>query len=132
MACKHLAMLPAASNARGSRDDMLLLNRQLHGAAWLDAVPRLVSVVARTPVLGSVARALARHAPPVERLLQKWKFAGSSIYWEQRYLAGGTSGAGSFGRLAQFKAETINAFASRANIQTVIEFGCGDGRQLRL
>jgi SAM-dependent methyltransferase len=111
---------------------MFLQNRQLHGVAWLNGVPRLASLVARIPVLGPVARALARRTPLVEKLLQKWKFANSSTYWEQRYLTGGTSGAGSYGRLAQFKAETLNAFASRADIQRVIEFGCGDGEQLAL
>jgi SAM-dependent methyltransferase len=63
---------------------------------------------------------------------QRLAFQGSASYWEQRYHQGGTSGAGSYGLLAQFKAETLNDFVARMGIQTVIEFGCGDGEQLTL
>jgi SAM-dependent methyltransferase len=56
----------------------------------------------------------------------------SSTYWENRYLAGGNSGAGSFGRLACFKAAFINAFVRLNNISSVVDFGCGDGTQLGL
>lgn len=56
----------------------------------------------------------------------------SAKYWEQRYLSGDNSGIGSYGRLAQFKAETINNFVLEHNINTVIEWGCGDGNQLSL
>jgi SAM-dependent methyltransferase len=54
----------------------------------------------------------------------------SSDYWEKRYVDGGNSGAGSYGRLAEFKAEILNNFVNENNIETVIEFGCGDGNQL--
>jgi len=54
----------------------------------------------------------------------------SAKYWETRYRGGGNSGAGSYNRLARFKAEFINAFVSNNDISTVIEFGCGDGNQL--
>lgn len=60
------------------------------------------------------------------------RFAGSANYWEQRYARGGNSGAGSYGRLAVFKAETLNAFLGRHQIASVIEFGCGDGSQLEM
>ena len=53
-------------------------------------------------------------------------------YWEQRYAKGKNSGSGSYNRLAEFKAEIINAFIGENNITTVIEFGCGDGNQLTL
>jgi len=56
----------------------------------------------------------------------------SKIYWESRYVANGTSGAGSFGRLANFKAEFINAFVAANSIESVIEFGTGNGVQLKL
>lgn len=56
----------------------------------------------------------------------------SSKYWEQRYLSGDNSGIGSYGRLAQFKAETLNQFVKTNKINTVIEWGCGDGNQLSL
>ena len=53
-------------------------------------------------------------------------------YWEGRYRHGGTSGAGSYGRLAIFKSEIINGFIKENSIKTMIEFGCGDGNQLSL
>lgn len=59
-------------------------------------------------------------------------FKGSKSYWEQRYLHGGNSGSGSYGKFAEFKANKINTFVSTHNVQTVIEFGCGDGHQLKL
>lgn len=56
----------------------------------------------------------------------------SAEYWEQRYLHGGTSGSGSYNRLADFKARVINQFVRDESINTVIEWGCGDGNQLKL
>lgn len=56
----------------------------------------------------------------------------SSLYWRARYRTGGNSGSGSYGRLAEFKAEILNAFIREHNIASVIEFGCGDGAQLAL
>ncbi|MGO4544973.1 class I SAM-dependent methyltransferase [Paenibacillus sp. 2TAB23] len=53
-------------------------------------------------------------------------------YWENNYAVGGTSGSGSYGVLADFKAEIINAYIQEHAIQSVIEFGCGDGNQLSL
>ncbi|NUM50617.1 MAG: class I SAM-dependent methyltransferase [Flavobacteriales bacterium] len=59
-------------------------------------------------------------------------FPGSARYWEKRYSKGKNSGAGSYGKLAAFKAEVLNQFVKENNIQSVIEFGCGDGYQLSL
>lgn len=53
-------------------------------------------------------------------------------YWESTYAQGGTSGSGSYGVLADFKAEVINGFIREHGIRRVIEFGCGDGNQLSL
>ena len=53
----------------------------------------------------------------------------SATYWEQRYLQGGNSGAGSHGRLADFKAMVINQLAEKHNIRKVLDLGCGDGAQ---
>jgi hypothetical protein len=53
-------------------------------------------------------------------------------YWENRYARGKNSGSGSYGRLAEFKADYLNQFVSRNGIKSVIEFGCGDGNQLTL
>lgn len=54
----------------------------------------------------------------------------SASYWEKRYASGGNSGAGSHNAFAEFKSSVINQFVVRNNIDTVIEFGCGDGNQL--
>ena len=59
-------------------------------------------------------------------------FPGSAEYWEKRYAYGGSSGQGSYGRLAKFKAEILNNFVSEQRVGSVIEFGCGDGNQLEL
>jgi len=59
-------------------------------------------------------------------------FMGSKKYWERRYNTGGNSGSGSYGKLAEFKAEVINEFIKENGIIKVIEFGCGDGNQLSL
>jgi 2-polyprenyl-3-methyl-5-hydroxy-6-metoxy-1,4-benzoquinol methylase len=56
----------------------------------------------------------------------------SPDYWEQRYQRGLNSGAGSYGRLAEFKAKFLNAFVSEHSIQNVLELGVGDGHQLSL
>lgn len=53
-------------------------------------------------------------------------------YWEARYAQGGNSGDGSYNELAAFKARVINHFIARNKIETVLEFGCGDGNQLSL
>ncbi|MBX3436153.1 MAG: class I SAM-dependent methyltransferase [Planctomycetaceae bacterium] len=60
------------------------------------------------------------------------KFTGSNDYWVRRYRKGRNSGGGSYGRLAAFKAQVLNDFVRERGIQTVIEFGCGDGNQLAL
>jgi hypothetical protein len=56
----------------------------------------------------------------------------SSEYWESRYASGSTSGDGSYGDLARFKATIINNFIAENAISSVIEFGCGDGNQISL
>ena len=62
---------------------------------------------------------------------EKSKFR-SAEYWDRRYRKGGNSGAGSYGKLAEFKAEILNNFILEQGIQTVVEHGCGDGAQLEL
>ncbi|WP_374587392.1 methyltransferase domain-containing protein [Ideonella dechloratans] len=59
-------------------------------------------------------------------------FPGSAAYWEKRYAAGGNSGAGSYGRLAKFKAAVVNQVVRDSNVRFVIDLGCGDGSQLEL
>lgn len=56
----------------------------------------------------------------------------SKKYWNDRYLNGGNSGLGSCGELAKFKAEIINNFIKQNKINSIIDYGVGDGNQLKL
>jgi SAM-dependent methyltransferase len=56
----------------------------------------------------------------------------SRDYWEARYRAGKTSGSGSRGRLAKYKASEINRIVADHQITSVLDFGCGDGFQIGL
>jgi len=53
-------------------------------------------------------------------------------FWEERYKAGGNSGAGSYGEYAEHKAEVINNYIEKFDIGTISDFGCGDGNQTTL
>lgn len=68
----------------------------------------------------------------IRRRLSAAIFPGSVGYWESRYQGGRTSGAGSYGDVARFKAEVLNDFVRANSVMDVIEFGCGDGHQLSL
>lgn len=46
-------------------------------------------------------------------------------YWEETYRSGETSGRGSYGVLAEFKAEVVNGLIQREGIHRVIEFDVG-------
>ncbi|MHC4617634.1 MAG: methyltransferase domain-containing protein [Planctomycetota bacterium] len=59
------------------------------------------------------------------------QFRGSEKYWIERYAKGGDSGVGSYNKIAVFKAEILNNFVKEHDINSVIEYGCGDGNQLR-
>ena len=50
----------------------------------------------------------------------------SSNYWILRYERGGTSGEGSRGRLASYKAQVINDFILDNDIAGLIDYGFGD------
>jgi SAM-dependent methyltransferase len=65
-------------------------------------------------------------------LLRGGRFVSSADYWRQRYDSLETSGPGSYGRLAAFKAEVLNDFVATHAIDQVIELGSGDGSQLTL
>jgi len=56
----------------------------------------------------------------------------SSNYWENRYKQNGNSGAGSYGILATFKSTVINNFIKEHDIKSIIDYGVGDGNQLKL
>jgi SAM-dependent methyltransferase len=85
-------------------------------------------------MLQSATRAI-KSIPVLGPLLTKIRqtpFTSSSAYWETRYKKGHTSGAGSYGRLAMFKADFLNGFVRDKGIRSVIDFGCGDGNQLKI
>lgn len=67
-----------------------------------------------------------------KRNQQKKKFKGSELYWEERYQKGDNSGTGSYDHLAEHKADVINDFVAKNGVKTVMEFGCGDGNQLKI
>ena len=56
----------------------------------------------------------------------------SAAYWQARYAEGGNSGSGSEGENAIWKATFVNDFVASHDVRDVVEFGCGDGRQLAL
>ena len=70
----------------------------------------------------------------IKKLIKKIRnglFPGSARYWENRYRKEGNSGNGSYGKNAIYKAGFLNEFVASNNIKKVIEFGCGDGNQLK-
>lgn len=67
-----------------------------------------------------------------DKLLEEIDKFKSKDYWENRYKQGDNSGVGSYGFFADFKASVINDFEKRHDVETVIEFGHGDGNQLKL
>ncbi|NYF51433.1 class I SAM-dependent methyltransferase [Tunturiibacter gelidoferens] len=85
-------------------------------------------------MLGSV-KSFLKNVPVLgQGLLQlrRARFRSSVDYWDQRYRKGGDSGAGSYNRLAEFKANFLNTFVEQHRISSVIEHGSGDGAQLKL
>jgi hypothetical protein len=86
---------------------------------------RLRRLIGRIPFIGYGARL-------VWTKLHNLRFSTSGEYWESRYASGGNSGAGSYGRLAEWKAEILNKIVADRRVASVIEFGCGDGAQLAL
>lgn len=90
----------------------------------MESIKRLVK---RTPLVRDLARLAMRHV--AARQAADFK---SANYWESRYREGRSSGAGSYNRLAQFKANVLNQFVAGHAIRSVIEFGSGDGSQLGL
>jgi hypothetical protein len=101
-----------------------------HHCANSEQVLSLKNAIKHMPLLGPVAVRLKRYLAPGAGAAKP--FAGSADYWESRYRTGGDSGAGSYNRLAEFKAEFLNGFVADHKILSVIEFGSGDCAQLKL
>jgi hypothetical protein len=87
-------------------------------------------IISAIPIVGSMARRV--YGRLRRRGTSGAPFIGSSVYWDRRYASGGNSGVGSYAFFAEFKAEVLNDFVTTHDVRTVIEFGCGDGNQLRL
>lgn len=52
-------------------------------------------------------------------------------YWEHRYAKFGDSGDGSKGSNYEFKRDYINNIIKKYNIKSIVDFGCGDGKQIK-
>lgn len=52
-------------------------------------------------------------------------------FWNNRYKNGGNSGSGSYGELYTFKTTIINDIIKKYNINNIIDFGSGDGNQIK-
>lgn len=53
-------------------------------------------------------------------------------YWDRRYRDGRTSGAGSEGNEGAYKADYVSDLIHNRNIESVVDWGCGDGQVLKL
>ena len=56
----------------------------------------------------------------------------SKKYWDLRYKYNWNSGQGSYGESSKAKSKVFNQLLKDYSIESVIEFGCGDGHQLAL
>lgn len=86
-----------------------------------------IVVLARLPFVGMVGRSLTY-------LLRRQAgcgqvFSGTAAYWQTRYAAGGNSGADFYGK---FKARVLNTLFLEQGVTSAVEFGSGDGNQLKL
>lgn len=54
----------------------------------------------------------------------------SSLYWDKRYSSGGNSGVGSYGDKAIMKADVVNRWITLEDVESICEWGFGDGNQL--
>jgi SAM-dependent methyltransferase len=88
----------------------------------------LKTIVGALPLVGPQLRRLKSTIYPKLPV----EFKTSEQYWEDLYASGGNSGPGSYNRSARYKAAILNEFIKDQNLKTILEWGCGDGNQLRL
>lgn len=88
----------------------------------------ILKFIKNIPVIGKVVEKVQVE---LKRKKAAKLFTNSTDYWKQKYNSGGHSGYGSYNKLAEFKAEVINDFITKYQCESYIEFGCGDGNQLR-
>ena len=79
-----------------------------------------------------VLTAMSQQKPVSTAGLNEPSGFNSTDYWRKRYRKGGTSGAGSYGRLAVYKAQIVNELVAEKELRSIIEHGCGDGNQAAL
>jgi cyclopropane fatty-acyl-phospholipid synthase-like methyltransferase len=71
----------------------------------------------------SLVNAMRRFKP-----IDRYKFRDTQHYWERRYRKGRTSGTeGAFDPIAGFKSEVLNQFVKNNDVESIIDFGSGDG-----
>jgi hypothetical protein len=102
---------------QADRSETSLARQVAHPA--LEVLRRLLDCVP------AVRRAVleARH------LGARQRFQGSAGFWEQNYRTTRSSGPGSRGELARYKAAVINAIVGERSVRSVVDHGCGDGYQ---
>jgi cyclopropane fatty-acyl-phospholipid synthase-like methyltransferase len=101
------------------------VNKELSKLRRKEKIVEWKSNIKKIPFLGNFIKKIAfilKPSPP--------DFPGTLIYWENNYAAKNSSGPGSYGKFAESKAHELNTFVKERDIQSVIEFGCGDGNQL--
>ena len=54
------------------------------------------------------------------------------LYWDRRYARGEDSGVGSRGESLKYKADYLNSAFKKYDIESVFDFGCGDGNLVSL
>lgn len=118
---------PLPSGAQDIDRCKVKLKKKLLHTRLQNANVKMKQIIKKIPIVNSIARSIYR-----KLISQPRSFPGSKNYWIERYDSGMNSGAGSYIHLAEFKAEIINDFIKEKNIEKVIEYGCGDGNQLKL
>ena len=90
-------------------------------------MPNFKQKIKSIPLIGSLAKVI------YFLFIEPFRnFSGSDDYWKKRYAQGGSSGDGSYRLLADFKADVLNTLVEEYKVNSVKEFGCGDGNQLSL
>ncbi len=121
---------PGRPSSRLQRNPAALSSDQINTCNTNYMKQIIKHILSKSPTLEGVVKRTYRSFASADKRSEM--FPGSEQYWEERYSSGANSGAGSYGLLAEFKADVLNAFVTEHDVQTVIEFGCGDGNQLRL
>jgi len=83
----------------------------------------LASMSTRVQAVKAKVKSMPAAGPALVRALaavRVRRFPGSESYWEDRYASGGTSGSGSYGQLAGFKA-TVNEIVAEKQVESVLE-----------